>query len=371
MKAVAVVPGTREIQIVDHPVPRLSTPTDVRLRVLEVGVCGTDKEISTFEYGTPPSGSNYLVLGHESLAEIVEVGPEVSHYRVGDLVVVMVRRPCWDDRCLPCRSERQDFCTTGGFMERGIKEAHGFMTEFVVEQERYLIPIPRALRQVAVLIEPLTIAEKALAQLRQVQQRLPWSWPSSERKPNTAAPNAVVLGAGPVGLLGAMALVAAGFRTYVYSRSRLPNQKAGVAEAIGATYVSSEAESVEQLAKRVGNIDVVFEAVGSSDIAFELVKVLGTNGVFIFTGVPRQKAPAPVETDRIMKNLVLKNQLLLGTVNAGRDTFEAAVQDLERFTQRWPQAVQSLLTGRYRMEEFRDVVLGRTGGIKEVITVAA
>jgi threonine dehydrogenase-like Zn-dependent dehydrogenase len=144
-----------------------------------------------------------------------------------------------------------------------------------------------------------------------------------------------------------MALVAVGFRTYVYSRSRLPNPKADVAEAFGATYVSSEAESVEQLAKRVGNIDVVFEAVGASDIAFELVKVLGTNGIFIFTGVPRRRAPAPVDTNRIMKSLVLNNQVLLGTVNAGREAFEAAVRDLERFTMRWPQAVQSLLTRRY------------------------
>lgn len=369
MKAVAIVPRTRDIRILDHPDPKMFSPTDVTLRVLEVGVCGTDKEISSFEYGTPPGGSDYLVIGHESLAEIVEAGPEVTHCRVGDLAVIMVRRPCQDERCLPCRAGRQDFCSTGGFTERGIKAAHGFMTEFVVEPARYLISVPRTLREVAVLVEPLTIAEKALAQLKQVQQRLPWTWPTSQENSASSAPNAVVLGAGPVGLLGAMALVSAGFRTHVYSRSRPPNPKAAVAEAIGATYVSSEAESVEQLAERVGNIDVVFEAVGSPDMAFELAKVLGTNGVFIFTGVPRQKAPAPVETDRIMKNLVLKNQVLLGTVNAGRDTFEAAVQDLQEFTRRWPQAVLALLTGRYPIEAFRDVVSGRTGGIKEVITM--
>ena len=369
MKAVAVVPRTRDIRIVNHPDPTMLTPTDVKLRVLEVGICGTDKEISSFEYGTPPQGSDYLVIGHESLAQIVETGPEVPQYRVGDLVVVMVRHPCREERCLPCRSERQDFCSTGGFTERGIKEAHGFMTEFVVEQARFLIPVPSALRDVAVLVEPLTIAEKALAQLKLIQQRLPWAWPSSHDRPVGSALTAVVLGAGPVGLLGAMALVAAGFRTYVYSRSRLPNPKAAVAEVIGATYISSEDESVEQLANRIGNIDIVFEAVGSSEISFELIKVLGTNGVFILTGVPRQKTPTPVETDRIMKNLVLKNQIILGTVNAGRDTFEAAVRDLEEFTRRWPHAVRSLLTGRYPVEAFRDAVLGRTGGIKEVITM--
>jgi glucose 1-dehydrogenase len=369
MKAVAVVPSTRDIRIIEHPDPTLSGPTDVKLRILEVGVCGTDKEISSFQYGTPPQGSDYLVVGHESLAEIVEVGPGVTHYRVGDLAVAMVRRPCREEDCLPCRAGSQDFCSTGGFTERGIKEAHGFMTELVVEQEHYLVRVPPALRDVGVLVEPLTIAEKALAQLRLVQQRLPWSWPASQETRTSAVPHAVVVGAGPIGLLGAMVLVAAGFRTYVYSRERPPNPKAAVAEAIAATYVSSEVESVDQFAKRIGRIDVVFEAAGSSKVAFDFLKVLGTNGVFIFTGVPSIKAPTPVETDRIMKHLVLNNQLLLGTVNAGKEAFETAVRDLDEFMRRWPQAVQSLVTGRYPADAFQDVVSGRTGGIKEVITM--
>ena len=369
MKAVAVFPKARDIRVVSHPDPKRMAPTDLKLRILEVGVCGTDKEISSFEYGTPPSGSDYLVIGHESLAEIVETGPDAMQCRVGDLAVVMVRRPCRRDHCLPCRVGRQDFCSTGEFTERGIKEMHGFMTEFVIEQERYLIPVPSKLREVAVLIEPLTIVEKAIAQLKLVQQRLPWSWPPPEKKSSGAALNAVVLGAGPVGLLGAMAFVAAGFKTYVYSRAGIPNPKAAVTESIGATYVSSEIESVERLAERIGNIDVVFEAAGSSKTAFQLLRVLATNGVFIFTGVPPQKLPVPVETDLIMKNLVLKNQVVLGTVNAGRESFEAAARDLEEFMKRWPDTVRSLITGRYPMEAFRDVVSGRATGIKEVITM--
>src|SRR5258706_1803814 len=113
MKAIAVVPSQREVKLIAHPEPQITRPSHVKLRMLEVGVCGTDREICAFQYGTPPSGSGHLVIGHESLGEVVEIGPEVSRVKVGDLVVTMVRRPCDHDDCLACRSDRQDFCYTG------------------------------------------------------------------------------------------------------------------------------------------------------------------------------------------------------------------------------------------------------------------
>ena len=374
MKAVAVFPDKRAIDLIERAEPALSSPTEVKLRMLEVGVCGTDREISAFEYGTPPAGFDYLGLGHEGLAEVVEVGPAVSAIRRGDLVVPMVRRPCRHAHCRPCRAGRQDFCETGDFTERGIKEAHGFMTDFVVDDERYLTVVPRELRDVAVLVEPLTIAEKAIDQFWQVQRRVPglstvMPGEETDRDRVGNGRRAVVLGAGPVGLLGAMLLRSAGFDTYVYSRSPAPNEKADLAQAIGATYVSSQTDSAEQLAEQVGNIDLVYEAVGASTISFNLLTVLGVNGVFIFTGVPPQRGPIEVNADVIMRNLVLKNQLVLGTVNAGRDAFEAAIRDLGSFRTRWPAAVRSLITGRYPVEGFRDLLLGRAGGIKNILVL--
>src|ERR1700751_3847316 len=126
MKAIAVTPRIKEVKIINQAEPNIVSPTDVKLRMLEAGVCGTDREICAFEYGTPPSGSEDLVIGHESLGEGVEGGPQASGVRIGDLVVPMVRRPCQHADCVPCRAGRQDFCTTGDFRERGIKEAHGF-----------------------------------------------------------------------------------------------------------------------------------------------------------------------------------------------------------------------------------------------------
>jgi threonine dehydrogenase-like Zn-dependent dehydrogenase len=370
MKAVAVVPADRRVDLIEEAEPRLRGPSDVRLRMLEVGVCGTDREICTFQYGTPPPESEHLVIGHESLGLVTEVGSGVSRLKPGDLVVPMVRRPCPHATCVACRAGRQDFCFTGDFSERGIKSLHGFMTEYVVDDERYMHLVPRELREVAVLVEPLTIAEKALIQVDQVQQRLPWACPAEPGRMREACHRAVVLGAGPVGLLGALALRVAGYDTAVYSRERAPNPKADLVAAVGGRYFSSEETPLATLAETIGNVDLVYEATGASRLAFEAMKALGTNGVFIFTGVPGRKAPVEIDTDVIMRNLVLKNQVVFGTVNAGPEAFEAAIRDLTLFQQRWPAAVGALITGRFPAEAYHDLLVGPARGIKNVIAFA-
>jgi threonine dehydrogenase-like Zn-dependent dehydrogenase len=369
MKAIAVRPQDRSVALIDCEAPIITTPTQVKLRMLEVGVCGTDREICAFDYGTPPEGGAHLVIGHESLGEVIEIGAAVTRVKCGDLVVPMVRRPCPHADCAACRQERQDFCFTGDFHERGIKEAHGFMTEIVVDDEQYMNVVPRALRDVAVLVEPLTIAEKALAQVWQVQRRLPWSCPVTPA-PAEHCHRAVVIGAGPVGLLGAMALVNFGFETTVYSRGAAPNAKADIVHAIGARYIDAEQVPVGELATRVGNIDLIYEAAGASQVAFEAMAELGTNGIFAFTGVPGRRGPLQIDTDLLMRNLVLKNQIVLGTVNAGRETFETAIADLTTFLQRWPAAVRALITGRFPLSAHRELLLGRPSGIKNVLAFA-
>jgi threonine dehydrogenase-like Zn-dependent dehydrogenase len=369
MRAIAVVPKSRELRLLDVPEPRIETSTQARLRMIDVGVCGTDREICAFDYGTPPPGCDHLVLGHESLAQVESVGAGTTRVAPGDWVVPMVRRPCPHETCVACRRGRQDFCFTGDFRERGIKEAHGFMTELVVEDEQYLVPVPRELRHVAVLVEPLTIAEKALIQLWQVQERLPWECPHRPGKNHGHCRRALVLGAGPVGLLGALALRSADFETLVYAREQRPSPKADWVESIGATYLSAQDVPAAEIAARVGGIDVVYEAAGASQVAFETMQALGANSVFVFTGVPGRKAPVPVDTDALMRNLVLRNQIVFGTVNAGRDAFEAAVRDLTAFHARWPEAVRALITARHPLEAHRDLLLGRPAGIKNVLAI--
>jgi threonine dehydrogenase-like Zn-dependent dehydrogenase len=360
MRAMAVFPGERELRIIELQAPKPQGEHDVKVRVREVGICGTDREISSFHFGTPPSGEYRLIVGHEALGEVVEVGPSVRTLVPGDLVAMTVRRPCNDSWCVACRAGRQDFCITGDFLERGIKEADGFMTDFVVEDEHYLVRVPHSLADVGVLIEPLTIAAKASVDLEAILRRYPWE-PTGLR--------ALVLGAGPIGLLAAMMLVARDVDTFVYSLEPPDSDRAQLTRSFGAEYISARDTPLSELAPSIGSLDIIFEAVGVAKVAFAALAALAPNGVFIFSGVPGIGKPFEIDLDDIMREIVLKNQVLFGTVNASRSAFEASVRQLEQFMALFPDAVRGLITERVTLDR-APVVLRKPGGIKQVVEMA-
>lgn len=359
MKAVAVFPHHRKVETIDVEEPGIAHPLDVKLRMLEVGVCGTDREVCSFRLGAAPPGADRVILGHESLAEVVEVGSAVRNFRPGDLAVAMVRRPCSHPDCEPCRQNMQDFCATGGYGERGIRGIDGFMTEYVVERPDFLHLVPPELREVGVLAEPLTIAEKAFAEVEKIQTRLTFT-PRAPRR-------ALILGAGPVGLLGAMRFLAAGYETYIYSR--LPEQSAGgaIASAIGAAYICSEAVEAADLRARMGSIDVVYEALGGARTAIDVLGQLAPNGVFIFTGVPRHEPPPPLEMAGFLAHLVLENQAVAGIVNSGFANFRSAIASLAEFDRRWPRALRSIITHRYPLHAYRQAIFAEGDGVKRIL----
>ena len=364
MRAIAMFPTEKKIRLVDRPSPQLEGDAQARVRILEVGVCGTDHEIARFEYGAPPAGEPYLVMGHESLGEVVEVGSAVSNLKPGDLVVTTVRRPCGHPDCRPCFHNRPDFCRTGAYTERGIMRRHGFMTDEVVDLAENMHLVPREIAEIAVLTEPLTIAEKALIELDSVVGRMPWVNPAKQAKMGL---NAVVLGAGPVGLLGALALLVRGFDTWVYSRESASSPRAAWVESIGGRYIESGKLPVGDLGKEIKNVDLIYEATGSAALAFAALPAIGKNGIFIFTGVPGHKAPITLDAEPIMRALVLENQLLYGTVNAGPPAFDASIRDLGKFNARWPGPVRELITGHFPPEQITDILSPDHGGIKNVI----
>lgn len=365
MRAVAVFPKSKEVRIVDHAEPRREQPTDVLARVLEVGICGTDREIARFEYGTPPPGNAYLVLGHESLVQVLEVGEEVTGLAAGDLAVPMVRRPCASKACPACRSGRADFCITGEYEERGIFKRHGYMTERIVDDARWFVRVPPELREVGVLVEPLTVAAKGMIEASKMLQRLPWIQDS----PREHGAKGVVIGAGAVGLLGAMALRSRGFETWLWSREPEDSAQARLISAIGAHYRSNASRSLAELAKEVGRIAFVFEATGVAKVAFEAVATLGPNGALCLSGVPGPTGPVPIDIGTLMRQLVLRNQLVFGTVNAGPDAFRAAVEAMGDFARRWPRELATLISSRHPLEEIPDLLRAPPVGTKSVARV--
>ena len=360
MRALVVRPPQPGVELVDVPPPPLATGA-VRVGVLECGVCGTDHDIVDGKYGKAPAAGPYLILGHENLGEVLEVGPGTTGFSPGDLVVATVRRGCGIDRF--CRTNRSDFCETGRFTERGIGGAHGYMAEEYVDVPEYLVKVPSTLRSVAVLLEPLSVVEKAVFQGQRVLDRKE----PTPGEPRTGVPSALVAGTGAIGMLAAFVLSVRGYRVIAIDRHGEDTTAAGLLRAIGAGHANTSGG----LAALEGQkFDLVIEATGSVTLDFSLMDQLNPNGVLVLTGIPDPGGPAIPVAGGTLRDIVLGNQAIVGSVNANRTYFEAGLRDLTVFRERWPGTVEQMISVRRPLEEFREVLRTRAGGtIKTVLTL--
>lgn len=361
MRAIVVRPPQPGAEILDVPPPPLPSGA-VRVDLVECGVCGTDHDIVAGLYGERPPGESFLVLGHENLGVVREVAPGVLEIAPGDLVVATVRRGCGKDRF--CRTNRSDFCETGLYTERGIHRAHGFFADEYVEVPEYLVRVPPALGRVAVLLEPLSVVEKAVFQGQRVLDRKE----PTPGEPRAGTPSALVAGTGAIGMLAAFVLRVRGYAVTAIDRHGEDTPAASLLARIGATH----ANVVDGLAPLAGQrFDLVLEATGSVALDFRLVDLLGPNGVVVLTGIPDPAGPTvPVAGGALFRGVVLGNQAIIGSVNANRTYFESGLEDLTVFEERWPGAVDGLISARRPLEEFREVLTGHAGGtIKTVLTV--
>jgi glucose 1-dehydrogenase len=215
----------------------------------------------------------------------------------------------------------------------------------------------------------LTVAAKGMIDALEMLRRLPWV--KDVPVGQLSGVRAVVVGAGAVGLLGAMAMRSLGCETWLWSREPEGSPQARLIEAIGGRYRSSAARPLADLAREVGEISFMFEATGSARVAFELMGLLGPNGALCLSGVPGPTGPVPVDAGSIMKRMVLRNQLVFGTVNAGSDAFRAAVSALAEFSRRWPAQLKSLISSRHSLEEVPALLGSPPVGTKSVVAVAS
>jgi hypothetical protein len=210
MKGIAVIPGTKTAHLVDRPALFVKAPDEVKVKVLQVGICGTDREETGGGRCLAPEGRQDLIIGHEMFGRVVEAGPSVSRVKLGDYAVFTVRRGC--SRCLPCSMNRPDMCRTGRYRERGIWGLDGYQTEFVVDKEQYVVRVPAELKSVGVLCEPLSVAEKAIDEVVRLQTaRLP---DALSRPDWLFGRRCLVAGMGPIGLLAALAFRLRGAEVY-------------------------------------------------------------------------------------------------------------------------------------------------------------
>src|SRR5438093_10928701 len=252
MKAIAVHPGKpNSIHLREIPEPSVSSVPDglgVKVKVLRVGVDGTDKEINAAEYGAAPPGDDYLVTGHESFGQVVEVGQNVpTTIRPGTYVVASVRRP---GSSIFGKIGLQDFTTDDVYYERGINLLHGYLTEYYVEDASFVFPLPRTLHEVGVLLEPTTVAEKGINHAFEIQRRLKVWEPR----------RALILGSGTIGLLMAMAARLRGLELTVASLPQPPYRNSELVEQLGGVYVSTEDKSLAEISAARGPLDLIMDA---------------------------------------------------------------------------------------------------------------
>jgi glucose 1-dehydrogenase len=335
MKAMAVTPGEPgSIHLADLPEPSVDDIPNGRgilVEVLRVGVDGTDKEINDAEYGAAPEGYDFLVTGHESFGRVLEVGPNVRDLKPGDYVVATVRRP---GSSIYDLIGTYDMTTDETYYERGINLRHGYLTERYVEDPEYIAKVPAALKEVGVLLEPTSVAEKGIEQAYEIQRRLK-VW-----RPMRAA----VVGAGTLGLLATLALRLRGLEVTTLARTKPPTLNSELVEALDARYVSTRELPLLQAAEEYGPFDIIFEATGVSSVVFESMEALGKNGVLVLTGIAGGDRMVEVPGDRIMLGFVLGNKVAVGSVNANRTYFERGVQDMALAEAQYPGWLKRLLT---------------------------
>jgi threonine dehydrogenase-like Zn-dependent dehydrogenase len=334
--------------MIDRPEPRVGVPDEVMLRVVRVGICGTDREEANGGRARAPEGQADLVIGHEMFGQVVGVGQAVSRVRAGDYAVFTVRRGC--GACMPCLMNRSDMCRTGNYRERGIWGLDGYQTEYVVDKEQYVVRVPPELEPIGVLAEPLSVAEKAIAEALRVQiARLPDA---------LATPNwlfgrrCLVAGLGPIGLLAALALVLRGAEVYGLDIVDSDTVRPRWLTAIGGRYVDGRQVRPMHIDDTIGPVDLIVEAAGVPTLAFNLLDALALDGAYVLTGIPGGDKTIQLPGAELMRHLVLNNQAMLGSVNAARGHFQMAVDDLAHARARWGDHIAQLITHRHPAADF-------------------
>ncbi len=347
MKAITVEPkraGTIQLEDVAEPD---AGDGSVLVEAIAVGVCGTDAEIAEGKYGWAPRGKTRLVLGHESLGRVVDPGPRGT-LKTGDLVVGIVRRPD-PVPCSNCAVGEWDMCRNGQYTERGIKEIDGFMSERWRIEPEYVMKVDPSLGLYGVLLEPATVVAKAWEQVVAVGKRAFWD-------PRTA----LVTGAGPIGLLAALLGKKTGLDIHVFDRVE-SGLKPELVRALGATYHSG---SIAEIGFAP---DVVIECTGVGQVIADSARTIAPGGVVCLTGVGSGGRTMGAATADIASHMVLRNLVVVGSVNANKRHWYKAGEALARADRGW---LARLVTRRERPEDFARALERTADDVKVVIQFA-
>ncbi len=348
MKALTITPGkANSATVQDVPEPPLSDGT-VLVRALALGICGTDFELISAEYGWAPPGKDQLILGHESLGR-VEEAPQGSGFEKGDLVVGIVRHPD-PVPCVACAVGEWDMCRNGKYTEHGIKERNGFGSERFRIEPHFLVKLSPGLGDVGVLMEPTSILAKAWDHITRIGQRAKW-------QPKTL----LVTGAGPIGLLAALIGHQRGLEVHVLDRVQ-GGLKPQLVHDLGATYHTGPLKNLGFCP------DVIIECTGVASVIVEAINRLGNDGILCLAGVSSHGQEETLDIGTINRTMVLENSVIFGSVNANRRHYEIAEEALCKAERSW---LSRLITRREPLSNWQEALKRKPEDIKVAIQFAA
>lgn len=357
MLGIGAFPGETGPRLVEHPEPSVPGENQVLCRTVELGVCGTDRDILESASPLIPMGASHLVLGHECLGRVVEAGRNVRDFRAGDLVVPVVRR-AFD----PTR-QRADMLPFGTFTERGIVEEHGFSLPLWLDEPRFLFRVPAEVAEVAVLTEPVSVAEKGIREAVAVQRgRL------GDAAWNGMSPRVLVTGQGPIAFACVLACRCFGWPTTVWGRDDRQTFRSQLAGQWGAQYISASEFVSEPTDVERDGFDLILECTGSDQVTLLVANSLASCGVMVWLGSSRCPQSRDHNVDRLMRNAILRNHVHLGTVNAALEDFATALRHLAQFKQLHGAALAEVVTDRVGLaDSLWHYTHRRSQGIKTVV----
>jgi len=344
MRAITVMPGrSNSARLEDLPEPPISEGS-VLIEALAIGVCGTDSEIVSGAYGWSPPGRDRLVLGHESLARVLEA-PARSALSPGDLVVGIVRQPD-PVPCPSCAVGEWDMCRNGQYTEHGIKALDGFGAERFRLQPEYTVKVDARLGHRGVLLEPTSVVAKAWEQIERIGARAYW-------RPRRV----LITGAGPIGLLAALLAVQRGLEVHVFDRVT-DGPKPRLVAGLGGQYHTGT------ITDACPNADIVLECTGVGELVLDVIRCAAPDGIVCLTGVSSGGRPLTIDVAALNREMVMENQVVFGTVNANRRHYEAAAEALAKADPAW---LAQLITRRVPIDRWAEALQRQAHDVKTVI----
>ncbi len=351
MQAVVITPGQPHSTRVAEVTPPRAGDGTILVRCLEVGVCGTDREIAAGHYGAAPPGEGRLVIGHEVLGQVESAG---AGFAAGDLVTATVRRSC--GHCRACAEGVPDSCMTGDYTERGITMLDGFASEVFAELPSNLVAVPAVLGRSGVLAEPASICARAIRHAHAIGERQPWP-----------LRRALVIGAGAIGALSAAFLRLRDADVWVTDLKPAGSPLAQLIEQLGARYVCAADVPLADLRGEVG-FDLVIEAAGSARLMLDALELLARNGVLCLLGIDNERRPISLDSGVIGVDAVIANRAVFGSVNASMHDWIQGLDDLVSVAGRWPGVLDAMVGARVAPDRFADAFA--FGGVKATLCFA-